>query len=373
MNRMPTDQHLDDLMNKNWEKMHQILEQELPQKKKKKRAIVWWLSAACIVASASYVILNWMPIAPQEETNERTTQQQTTTSLVKSELSTILNKDNPLESNPSSIRKTKSIPSKSIMKSKNTISNTLPYTQKCETIANVSETVEQLPSPKAISEVQQLSVPILDEFPIEENAITPIFTSKSKLPKRCFEAEIGYNHALVAKAGGIQAGLLHQIPFSNKIGFNYGLTVAAQKTSAIPTLFNFNDILYDKGASADPTDLSYTKISFYRIKMPIGIYWNVFHNCRVNTAIAGLYDVTYLTDKVFQLDLNSNTAERRPVSSINSYSALSADWNLQYYFTSNWSFKMGGSHQFAALTNKSFYQFNKNRHHEICLAVGYRF
>lgn len=398
----PSDsENYDQLMNKGWLSMSEILEVELPQKKKRRLGIYFWLCIIFLALSSTFYLItnpsnnsldkleNAKSVKKQipltldaKKSNDKIKQQKNDRQIVNSKKSTITNSKNYATLKSNTIIGNSDF----VGKKYNNIDDNTKNINELENIIEIQNRKIEVESNETNEQINESNRLFVNESDIQfisnlkflnyENSLDleRKFEPIKKVKNNHFIAEAGVNYPFSTKFFGVQAGFLYNFELSKKWNIYSGLNYNYQFSPFQPIKnYSFAEIEPTLNTSSEIV-INEIKINYHQIRVPIGASYQFYKKWCITVGISMIYErpiLTYQnTNKFLSADMKNISSSSYP--KVNSFS-MSFDAGISYRLNKLFTLKSGMMYYGLPLSNSALFYTHINKHIEGNLVFQYHF
>lgn len=394
-------ENYDQLMNKGWLSMSEILEVELPQKKKRRLGIYFWLCIIFLALSSTFYLitnqsnnsLNKLETAKSvnkqialtldaKKSNDKIKQQKNDRQIV--------NINKPIitkNKNYTSIKSNIIIGNSDFVGKKyNNIDDNTKNINELENIIEIQNRKIEVESNEKNEQVNESNRLFVNESDIQyisnlkflnyENSLDleRKFDPIKKVKNNHFIAEAGVNYPFSTKFFGVQAGFLYNFELFKKWNIYSGINYNYQFSPFQPIKnYSFAEIEPTLNTSSEIV-INDIKINYHQIRVPIGASYQFYKKWSITGGISMIYErpiLTYQnTNYLIGADMINITSSSYP--KVNSFS-MSFDAGVSYRLNKLFALKTGLMYYSFPFSNSALFYTHKNKHFEGNLVIQYHF
>ncbi len=403
--------NMEELMQKGWNSMSNILDQEMPQKNKKRYFILWFTAGSLLLLSAgAYFGLQTkgtgqgpidkfenVPAATQQSAPQASVPQKDN----KMEAASIVQLNAPLRNTTKGLTRQGMYKQEATVASVTLEGNEMPHSiQPAEAQELNNETAIQTSTEESILEHTNVAdreafssiaaIPTLEpaalstDFPNldfkEHRTIQPASTVKPKIKTRHqLLMDAGVTQSMLSNKSGIQVGLSYGWSFSKQMRLSVGLAYGFQFTP-IQSLSAYNydeaEPILNKSASSELLRSNFNT-KYHQIRVPISLLYQFHSRWAVQGGMSLIYDrpiinVQKSTERLSNTSPSFSDFTDINYPMVNSFS-VGLDAGLQYRLSKHFSLRSGILYNALPISNRELFKSQKSRHWEANLGVQYKF
>ncbi len=404
--------NLDELMNKGWSSMSEILDKEMPQAQKRRLLLPWFLAFGVILLCGSFYL--WVHQVPSpnvpiienkakpdkdskhmeiaalsnplprvesigaSSVNRKTVQGPTALSDKRSSTARVFRKPDIDNLAGSAIAQQASIPP--AIRVNNSVNQDPAATSKGSDASELSSIDDQKASRALVDNLEAISPLVPEALAQEEAKIVP---SQKYLPKTInphqFLLETGLTQAILSNKSGVQVGVSYGYSLKKQLRLSIGLAYCYQFTP-IQAISDYNydeaEPILNKSTSSELLRSNFNT-KYHQIRIPVSFLYQFGSRWGATAGVSMIYDRPIITVQKNSARVGTSTPTFTDYNDItypmvNSFS-FAVDLGVQYRLSKHFALKTGIMYNALPFSNKELYLSQKSRHLEANLSCQYRF